>query len=87
MDPSGRYAPGEINDLLIWRQLHSLVFAEYEYCAAIRRGNTSTGETLARWANVVRATADWIAAFTRRNESTGAFDLGPPMYVVSEPLR
>ena len=84
-DPSGRSAPGEINELLIWQQPHPLVFAEYEYRAAVRRGDASAAsETLARWPDVVHATADWMAAFARRNASTGAFDLGPPMYVVSE---
>ena len=86
-DPSGRSAPGEINELLIWQQPHPLVFAEYEYRAALagtRPGGASANATLARWAPVVRATADWMAAYARRNASTGAFDLGPPMYVVSE---
>ncbi len=29
-DPTGRSAPGEINELLIWEEVHPLVFAEYE---------------------------------------------------------
>ncbi|KAJ7791707.1 Six-hairpin glycosidase-like protein [Mycena olivaceomarginata] len=32
-DPSGRSAPGQINELLIWQQPHPLVFANYEYRA------------------------------------------------------
>ncbi|KZT64728.1 hypothetical protein DAEQUDRAFT_814784 [Daedalea quercina L-15889] len=77
-DPSGRSAPGEINELLIWQQPHPLVFAEYEYRA------TGSQETLERWRDVVSQTADWMAAYARFNESTGVYDLGPPMYVVSE---
>ncbi|KAM5534759.1 hypothetical protein V8D89_011623 [Ganoderma adspersum] len=77
-DPSGRSAPGEINELLIWQQPHPLVFAEYEYRA------TRSRETLEKWRDVVRVTADWMAVYAKRNESTGFFDLGPPMYVVSE---
>ncbi|KAI0635047.1 Six-hairpin glycosidase-like protein [Trametes polyzona] len=77
-DPSGRSAPGEINELLIWEQPHPLVFAEYEYRARRSRA------TLEKWRDVVHATADWMAVYAHRNKSTGFFDLGPPMYVVSE---
>ncbi|KAI1798329.1 Six-hairpin glycosidase-like protein, partial [Ganoderma leucocontextum] len=77
-DPSGRSAPGEINELLIWQQPHPLVFAEYEYRA------TRSPATLEKWAEVVRVTADWMAVYAKCNETTGFFDLGPPMYVVSE---
>ncbi|KAI0634323.1 Six-hairpin glycosidase-like protein [Trametes polyzona] len=48
-DPSGRMAPGEINELLLWEQPHPLVFAEYQYratadwMAACARRNASTG--------------------------------------------
>ncbi|EPQ51365.1 hypothetical protein GLOTRDRAFT_123256 [Gloeophyllum trabeum ATCC 11539] len=77
-DPSGRSAPGEINELLIWQQPHPLVFAQYEYRAFPSR------ETLEKWRDVVKATADWMADFAWYNESTGVYDLGPPMYVVSE---
>ena len=52
-DPTGRSAPGEINELLIWQQPHPLVFAEYEYRA------TRSRATLEKWRDVVRATADW----------------------------
>ncbi|EED80959.1 predicted protein [Postia placenta Mad-698-R] len=77
-DPTGRSAPGEINELLIWQQPHPLVFAEYEYRA------TQSRETLKRWRDVVYETADWMANYARYNTSTGVHDLGPPMYVVSE---
>ncbi|KAI5884822.1 uncharacterized protein SCHCODRAFT_02645530 [Schizophyllum commune H4-8] len=77
-DPSGRSSPGEINNLLIWQQPHPLVFAEYE------RRAFPTSETLEKWAPVVRATADWMASYAWWNASAGVYDLGPPMYVVSE---
>ncbi|KAI8986837.1 Six-hairpin glycosidase-like protein [Trametes punicea] len=77
-DPTGRSAPGEINELLIWQQPHPLVFAEYEY------RSTRSRATLEKWRNVVHETADWMSVYARRNTSTGFFDLGPPMYVVSE---
>lgn len=77
-DPSGRSAPGEINNLLIWQQPHPLVFAQYEYRAFPFRS------TLTKWKNVVRETANWMAAFAWHNSTTKVYDLGPPMYVVSE---
>ncbi|OBZ77833.1 hypothetical protein A0H81_02150 [Grifola frondosa] len=52
--------------------------------STIRVPRPSTRATLEAWRAVVRVTADWMAAFARRNASTGFFDLGPPMYVVSE---
>ncbi|KAJ7267256.1 Six-hairpin glycosidase-like protein [Mycena rebaudengoi] len=74
-DPSGRSAPGQINDLLIWQQL---VFANYEYRAF------PTEATLRKWEPIVRNTADWMATFAWFNETSGFYDLGPPLYVVSE---
>ncbi|KAK0451403.1 Six-hairpin glycosidase-like protein [Desarmillaria tabescens] len=77
-DPSGRSSPGQINNLLIWQQPHPLIFAQYEYRAS------PTMETLRKWEDVVRETANWMADFAWYNASTGVYDLGPPMYVVSE---
>ncbi|KAF8882130.1 hypothetical protein BD779DRAFT_1544102 [Infundibulicybe gibba] len=77
-DPSGRSSPGEINNLLIWQQPHPLIFAEYEYRAF------PTLATLEKWEGVVKATADWMVAFAWKNSSSGHYDLGPPMFVVSE---
>ncbi|KAL9709592.1 hypothetical protein Ac2012v2_007331 [Leucoagaricus gongylophorus] len=77
-DPSGRSSPGEINNLLIWQQPHPLVFAKYEFRSFPIRG------TLEKWEDVVRETANWMAAFAWFNESTKVYDLGPPMFVVSE---
>lgn len=85
-DPSGRSAPGEINNLLIWQQPHPLVFAEYERRATLssRADSPSSLAVLEKWAPVVRATADWMASYAWWNTSAGVYDLGPPMYVVSE---
>ncbi|EGN94575.1 hypothetical protein SERLA73DRAFT_188549 [Serpula lacrymans var. lacrymans S7.3] len=77
-DPSGRSAPGEINELLIWQQPHPLVFAEYEYRAF------PTQATLQKWKNIVNQTANWMADFAWYNQSTKVYDLGPPMEVVAE---
>ncbi|KAH7912897.1 Six-hairpin glycosidase-like protein [Hygrophoropsis aurantiaca] len=77
-DPSGRSAPGEINELLIWQQPHPLIFAEYEYRAF------PTSATLHKWKDVVNQTANWMADFAWYNRTTGVYDLGPPMYTVAE---
>lgn len=77
-DPTGRSAPGQINELLLWQQPHPLIFAEYEYRISPSRA------TLMGWRDVVHATADWMADYAWWNETSGYYDLGPPMYVVSE---
>ncbi|KAI1438626.1 Six-hairpin glycosidase-like protein [Xylaria sp. CBS 124048] len=77
-DPTGRSAPGEINSLLIWQQPHAMYFAETEY----RSFPNST--TLERWDGVLAPTADFMASYAFYNESTGVYDLGPPMYPASE---
>ncbi|KAK3387036.1 Six-hairpin glycosidase-like protein [Podospora didyma] len=77
-DPTGRSAPGEINSLIIWQQPHPMYFAEIEY------RSFPNATTLARWDDILTATADFMASFAFFNKSTGVYDLGPPMYPVSE---
>lgn len=77
-DPSGRSSPGDINGLLIWQQPHPMYFAETEY------RSFPNATTLARWDEVLTATADFMASYAFFNESTGVYDLGPPMFPVSE---
>lgn len=77
-DPTGRSAPGQINALLIWQQPHPMYFAELEHRAC--PGDV----TLAKWDVILTETADFMASFAWWNASTGVFDLGPPMYPVSE---
>ncbi|KAG6856151.1 hypothetical protein H0H87_007056 [Tephrocybe sp. NHM501043] len=77
-DPSGRSAPGQINNLLIWQQPHPLIFALYEYRAF------PVKEVLEKWRDVVVETANWMSTFAWHNTTTGVYDLGPPMYVASE---
>jgi len=77
-DLTGRSAPGEINSLLIWQQPHPMYFAELEYRAF--PGDT----TLRAWDEILTATADFMASFAFFNASTGVYDLGPPLHLVSE---
>lgn len=77
-DPSGRSAPGEINSLLIWQQPHPMYFAEMEY------RSFPTAATLQKWDHILGPIADFMASYAFFNASTGVYDLGPPMYPVSE---
>lgn len=77
-DPTGRSAPGEINSLLIWQQPHPMYFAEIEY------RSFPNNSTLGTWDEILTGVADFMASFAWYNETTGVYDLGPPMYPVSE---
>ncbi|KAF1993283.1 hypothetical protein P154DRAFT_503753 [Amniculicola lignicola CBS 123094] len=77
-DPSGRSAPGEINSLLIWQQPHPMYFAEMEY----RRFPTK--KTLEKWDHILTGVADFMASYAWFNDTTKVYDLGPPLYPVSE---
>ncbi|KAI1820943.1 Six-hairpin glycosidase-like protein [Xylaria intraflava] len=77
-DPTGRSAPGEINSLLIWQQPHAMYFAEIEY------RSFPNATTLEKWDEILTPTADFMASYAFYNESTGVYDLGPPMYPASE---
>ncbi|RDL36534.1 Uncharacterized protein BP5553_05886 [Venustampulla echinocandica] len=77
-DPTGRSAPGEINSLLIWQQPHPFYFAEVEYRAF------PSPETLKKWDKVLTESAEYMVSFAWWNSSTNVFDLGAPMYPVSE---
>ncbi|KAL5494771.1 hypothetical protein ACEPAI_233 [Sanghuangporus weigelae] len=77
-DPTGRSAPGQINELLIWQQVHPIVLAEYEYRAFPNR------QTLTKWRTIIKETADWMSVFAFHNESTGKYDIGPPLFLVNE---
>ncbi|PYH89348.1 hypothetical protein BO71DRAFT_110435 [Aspergillus ellipticus CBS 707.79] len=82
-DPSGRSAPGEINALLIWQQPHVFYFAEAEYHFARSTGQ-ETRDIFTKWDHIPTESADFMASYDFWNSSTGVYDLGPPMYPVSE---
>ncbi|TQN64663.1 hypothetical protein CSHISOI_10763 [Colletotrichum shisoi] len=75
---SGRSSPGGVNGLLLWQQPHPMYLAELAY------QSSPTDETLKRWDAVLTATADYMASYAWKNESSGYFDLGPPSYGVTE---
>ncbi|KAH8430674.1 uncharacterized protein LDX57_008336 [Aspergillus melleus] len=84
-DPSGRSAPGEINSLLIWQQPHVFYFAELEYRSVVASlDGRDTMRVLTKWDTLLTESADFMVSVAFWNSSTGFYDLGPPMYPVSE---
>ncbi|KAI1639131.1 Six-hairpin glycosidase-like protein [Biscogniauxia mediterranea] len=75
---TGVNSPGDINGLLIWQQPHPIYLAELAYAAE------PTQATLERWDDVITATADYLASYAWKNESSGKYDIGPPAYGVTE---
>jgi len=70
--------PHIIHATLLWQQPHPIYFAEADY-----RLHPSK-ETLEKWHDVVFATADFMADFAIFAPATGAYNLGPPLFLVSE---
>ena len=48
------------------------------YMAELAYQASPTLATLKRWDQVLTATADYMASYAWKNETTGKFDLGPP---------
>ncbi|KAL2830426.1 Six-hairpin glycosidase-like protein [Aspergillus pseudoustus] len=69
---TGVSSPGGINGLLLWQQPHPMYLAELAYQA------DPTRRTLEKWDRVITATADYMASYAWKNESSGYYDLGPP---------
>ncbi|KAJ0308634.1 hypothetical protein COL516b_003178 [Colletotrichum fioriniae] len=46
--------------------------------------SSPSDDTLKQWDAVLTATADYMASYAWRNESSGHYDLGPPSYGVTE---
>lgn len=77
-DNSGGMAQGKINALLIWQEPHPIMFAELDYRAH------PTSNTLKIWKQIIFETAEFMVSYATLNKTTGKFDLGPPLHVVSE---
>ncbi|KAL3470295.1 Six-hairpin glycosidase-like protein [Aspergillus californicus] len=75
---TGVSSPGGINGLLLWQQPHPMYLAMLAYQAS------PTRKTLEKWDKVITATADYMASYAWKNESSGYYDLGPPSYGVTE---
>jgi hypothetical protein len=76
--PDGLEAPSKIAVFLIWQQPHPIFFAELLHRA------DRTRATIARYADIVLETAEWMASFAARDDATGRFALGPPLIPAQE---
>ncbi|KAE9987666.1 hypothetical protein EG328_001899 [Venturia inaequalis] len=75
---TGINSPGGVNAYLMWQQPHPMYMAQLAYQAS------PTRKTLERWDNILTATADYMASYAWKNQTTGFYDLGPPAYGVTE---
>ncbi|KAL2815205.1 Six-hairpin glycosidase-like protein [Aspergillus cavernicola] len=78
---TGVSSPGGINGLLLWQQPHPMYLAMLAYQAS------PTRKTLEKWDRIITATAEYMASYAWKNESSGYYDLGPPSYGVTENTR
>ena len=70
--PEGRSAPWGGNLALLWKQPHPIYFAELEYL------NRPTEETLNKWAEIIKETADHMADYAVKKDD-GYYHLDPSM--------
>ena len=70
--PEGRTAPWGGNLALLWKQPHPIFFAELEYL------NRPTRQTLEKWAEIIRETADHMADYPVMKDD-GYYHLDPVM--------
>jgi hypothetical protein len=71
--PEGRTAPWAGNQVLLWKQPHPIFFAELEYRLRPTRA------TLDQWADIVEGTAEHMADYPTKDETTGIYSLTPAM--------
>ena len=71
--PEGRTAPWVGNQVLLWKQPHPIFFAELEYRLRPTRA------TLDKWADIVQGTAEHMADYPTKDETTGIYSLTPAM--------
>jgi len=79
-DPSGNDSPSSVGSFLIWQQPHIIYLAELCY------RNTSTAETLKRYADLVFETADLMASYAWFDNSDNRYILGPVLIPAQERL-
>ncbi len=76
--PDGRDSPSPIGPLLLWQQPHPIHMAEWCYRAR------PTAQTLARYRDIVFASADFMASFAHYDSATNRYVLGPPVIPAQE---
>ena len=78
--PEGRDSPSPIGPLLIWQQPHPIVYAELCYLADAARRR----RTLARYRQIVFASAEFMASYAVFEPRAQRFVLGPPLIPAQE---
>jgi len=75
--PDGRESPGG-NPLILWNQPHPIHLAELLY------RNQPDAATLARYRDLVFATAECMASMLHWDEAGRRYNLGPPLWIAQE---
>lgn len=76
--PKGRGWPDVTHAFLIWQQPHPIFFADLDY-----RAHPSVN-TLRKWQDIIRETADFMASYAFYDTSRDQYVLGPPIKTVPE---
>jgi hypothetical protein len=76
--PEGRESPSLINPFILWQQPHPIYLAELLYRAE------PTASRLARYRELVFATADLLASLPHYDKESGRYLLGPPVIPAQE---
>lgn len=76
--PDGRESPSGVGVFLVWQQPHPIYYAELVY------RQKPTPETLAKYRDVVFATADFMASYAHWDEKSQRYVLGPPLIPAQE---
>lgn len=79
-DPSGRDSPSNVGSFLIWQEPHIIYLAELCY------RNTRDRELLEKYADIVFATADFMASYARYDSLNDRYVLGPLLIPAQERL-
>jgi hypothetical protein len=76
--PEGRDSPSPVGPLLIWQQPHPIFYAELCYLSHPNRA------TLARYREIVFASAEFMASYAYYERSRQRYVLGPPVIPAQE---
>jgi len=76
--PEGRDSPSPVGPLLIWQQPHPIFYAELCYLSHPNRA------TLARYREIVFASAEFMASYAYLDHSRQRYVLGPPVIPAQE---
>nr|WP_319475117.1 hypothetical protein [uncultured Sphaerochaeta sp.] len=77
-DPSGNDSPSAIGTLLCWQQPHPIFYG------SLLRKTHPESSLLLPWAEVVRATADFMVDYVIWDEQRKSYIIGPPVIPVQE---